>query len=417
MIFSWAQRSTDSPAERAHMDTINYVINTGPLNEAAGLMRRLGVADEGIELMASRSTGLMVRVNGVDARSAAVIKQEMLFLGGDAALPAPLYAMEGSGDLLLLGTPEQLAGIGDRLGLHQGALAARGAEISQAWENYRSGLEGRGRLPHPFGDGLAVMGILNVTPDSFHDGGRFLSPSSAVRQAQQMIEEGADIIDVGGESTRPGAGRVSEREELERVIPVIEAVSALGVPVSIDTYKEAVAREALAHGAQVINDITALDGDGKMASLASREGCVVCLMHMQGTPTDMQKNPYYEDVVDEVYSFLKQRIDWAVARGIVREKIIIDPGIGFGKNLQHNLALLGRLDSFLSLGCPLLLGVSRKSFIGMITGAESEDRLAGTLAANVLSYRRGARIFRVHDVAENRQALDLTAAIGGGYER
>lgn len=398
------------------MDTINYVINAGPVNETAGLMRSLGVAEEGIELMASRSTGLMLRVNGVDARSAAVIKQEMLFLGGDAALPASLYAMKGSGDLLLLGTQEQLAGIGGRLGLHHEALAARGADISRAWENYRKGFKGRGKLPHPLGEEIAVMGILNITPDSFHDGGRFFSHSSAVQQAQQMIEEGADIIDVGGESTRPGAGRVNEREELERVIPVIEAVSGLGVPVSIDTYKAAVAREALAHGAAVINDITALAGDSEMAAFASREGCPVCLMHMQGTPADMQKNPQYEDVVDEVYTFLKQRIDWAVTRGIEREKIIIDPGIGFGKNLQHNLDLLGRLDSFLSMGRPLMVGLSRKSFIGMISGAESEARLAGTLAANVLSYRQGARIFRVHDVAENRQALDVAAAIGGGNE-
>ncbi|MBI5870161.1 MAG: dihydropteroate synthase [Actinobacteria bacterium] len=260
-----------------------------------------------------------------------------------------------------------------------------------------------------------VMGILNVTPDSFHDGGRYLNYVLAVTRAREMAAAGAGIIDVGGESTRPGAQPVAAEEELKRVTPVIEALSAdPGIPISIDTSKASVARAALEAGATMINDVTALRGDPEMATVAAAAACPICLMHMQGEPRTMQENPQYDDVVADIIQFFKERVDFAVSRGIKRENIILDPGIGFGKTLGHNLEILRRLDELGALGLPLLIGVSRKRFIGMIMNdEETGQRLPGTIAANLMAFERGASIFRVHDVAENFQALKVAAAIAG----
>jgi dihydropteroate synthase len=256
------------------------------------------------------------------------------------------------------------------------------------------------------------MGILNVTPDSFYDGGRYQGTEAAIARAREMAAFGAGIIDVGGESTRPGAENVSTDEELIRVIPVIEAIASdPGIPVSIDTSKSEVAEAALKAGAVMINDITALRGDGQMVEVAARHACPVCLMHMQGDPASMQKAPHYGDVVAEIIQFFHERIEWAQEHGIRRENIILDPGIGFGKTLEHNLAIIRNFDSFQVLSRPLMIGASRKSFIGMILEDDgSGDRLAGTIATNVLAYQKGARVFRVHDVAENCQAIKVTAA-------
>jgi dihydropteroate synthase len=258
-----------------------------------------------------------------------------------------------------------------------------------------------------------VMGILNVTPDSFHDGGRFADVETAYIHARVMAAEGAAIIDVGGESTRPGAASISLKEELDRVIPVVEAiVGEHGVPISVDTCKAEVARQALKAGAAMINDTTALRGDEDMAKVVAEFGCPVCLMHMQGTPRNMQADPRYTDVVGEIAEFFQERIEWAVSHGVERDNIILDPGIGFGKKLEHNLAIIKHLDRFLSLDQPLLIGASHKSFLGAIAGDPgTEDRLFGTIATTVLAYQKGARIFRVHDVAGNVQALKVAVAI------
>lgn len=263
------------------------------------------------------------------------------------------------------------------------------------------------------------MGILNITPDSFHDGGQYLGAEAAIARARDMGASGAGIIDVGGESTRPGAEKVTADEELSRVIPVIEAIASdPGVPVSIDTSKSDVAEAALKAGAAMINDITALRGDEKMVEVAARHGCPVCLMHMLGGPADMQKDPRYDDVVPEIIQFFRERIEWAVERGVRRENIILDPGIGFGKKLEHNLAIIRNFESFQSLSQPLMIGASRKSFIGMIMAdGGSGDRLPGTIATSVLAYQKGARIFRVHDVAENCQAIKVTAAVEAEAEQ
>ena len=257
------------------------------------------------------------------------------------------------------------------------------------------------------------MGIVNVTPDSFYDGGKRFDGARAIAGAIEMIDSGAEILDIGGESTRPGAQPVSVDEELRRVLPVIrELRQRSSVPISIDTYKEAVARAALDAGADIVNDVSALRFDPAMAALVARSGVPVILMHMQGVPQTMQREPRYQDVVLEVQDFLAARVRSASLAGIAREQIIIDPGIGFGKTLVHNLALLKDLHSLKSLGQPLLIGVSRKAFIGKIlNSAAPEERLEGSLAAAVAAAFSGANIVRVHDVRETVRALRVTDAI------
>jgi dihydropteroate synthase len=257
------------------------------------------------------------------------------------------------------------------------------------------------------------MGVVNVTPDSFSDAGRFIEPDKAIAHGLELAAEGAAIIDIGGESTRPGALPVEAEEELARVLPVIEGLIAAGTKaqISVDTSKASVASRALDAGASFVNDVTALRGDPEMVSLIASSEADVCLMHMLGDPRTMQDNPRYDDVVTEVKAFLAERLQFAVHGGVAEERILLDPGIGFGKTAQHNLELIDRLHEFVALGRPVVIGASRKSFIGRITGHEDPDeRVAGTVAVNVLAYERGARVFRVHDVAASQDALAMAAA-------
>lgn len=257
-----------------------------------------------------------------------------------------------------------------------------------------------------------VMGVINVTPDSFSDGGRFLDPQAAAAQARRLIEEGADIIDIGGESTRPGSAPVSEDEELARVLPVLEAIAGLPVPVSVDTRRPRVMRAALAAGASMINDIEALQAPGAMEAVAAGD-CAVCLMHMQGQPGGMQNDPRYEDVVAEVGAFLAARVAAAEAAGIARARLVVDPGFGFGKNREHNLELLRMLPSLHAADIALLAGLSRKSMLGAITGRPVGERAAASVTAALIAVQRGARIVRVHDVAATRDALTVWQAVEG----
>jgi dihydropteroate synthase len=256
----------------------------------------------------------------------------------------------------------------------------------------------------------AIMGVLNVTPDSFSDGGRFLDPAPAVAHGRLLAAEGADLIDVGGESTRPGAEPVGEQIELERVLPVIEGLAGGPTPLSIDTSKAAVARAALAAGASFVNDVTALRGDPDMAGIVADAGAEVCLVHMLGEPRTMQDDPRYQDVVAEVRRFLEERLAFAVGMGIPEERIWLDPGIGFGKTLEHNLELIRRLDEIVAVGRPVVFGASRKRFLGALTGRPEAERVAGTVAANLLAFERGAAMFRVHDVGPTLDALRVAAA-------
>ena len=261
-----------------------------------------------------------------------------------------------------------------------------------------------------------LMGILNVTPDSFSDGGLFDAPEAALAQARRLAEAGADMLDIGGESTRPGAVVVPEATEITRTAPVIAAIRAgFSGPISIDTRKAAVALAALAAGADMVNDVSALGFDPAMAVLVATSGAPICLMHAQGTPEVMQQAPAYDDVLLDVYDALAGHIDLAIAAGITRDRIVVDPGIGFGKTMQHNLALLAGLSLFHGLGCALLLGASRKRFIGTLTGTETaRDRAAGSVGVALAAAAQGAQILRVHDMADTRQALTLWAAAMNG---
>jgi len=265
-----------------------------------------------------------------------------------------------------------------------------------------------------FGSKVLIMGILNVTPDSFSDGGRFLAESSIATQIDTMVEAGADIIDVGGESTRPFAEPVSIAEELDRVLPAIRLIrQRSSIPISIDTTKAEVARKALAEGADIINDISALRFDPDMVSLVRETEVPVIIMHMQGSPSDMQVHPHYDDVVAEIKDFFEKRLAWAEENGVSMKHFIVDPGIGFGKTVEHNLTILKRAAEFTELGCPVLIGHSRKAFIGKLLGAEVEARDVATAAISALCAQKGVSILRVHDVEKTVQAVRLAEAING----
>ena len=260
-----------------------------------------------------------------------------------------------------------------------------------------------------------IMGVVNVTPDSFSDGGQFLDADAAVEHGRRLASEGADILDVGGESTRPGAKPVAEGEELGRILPVVERLAedagAPDVRISIDTTKSGVARAALDAGASIVNDVSGFRFDPALAGAVAEAQADCCLMHMLGEPRTMQKDPRYDDVVSEVRAFLEERLAFAVSEGVAEERVWLDPGIGFGKTVEHNLELLRRLDEIVAIGRPVVIGTSRKSFLGKLAGGRAEDeRLPGTIATNVLALERGATVFRVHDVAQNADALAVAAA-------
>ena len=257
------------------------------------------------------------------------------------------------------------------------------------------------------------MGVVNVTPDSFSDGGEFLAADAAVAHCRELLDEGADILDIGGESTRPGAEPVAADEELRRVLPVVEGAAEMGARISIDTTKAEVARRAVAAGASIVNDVSAFRFDSELAGVVAEADTECCLMHMLGRPRTMQDDPRYEDVVADVKAFLEERLAFAVGEGVPEERIWLDPGIGFGKALDHNLELLRRLDEIVAIGRPVVVGTSRKSFLGKLTGKPEKDRLPGTIATNVLALTRGASVFRVHDVAEVAEALKVAAATLG----
>jgi dihydropteroate synthase len=260
-------------------------------------------------------------------------------------------------------------------------------------------------------DSFTVMGVVNVTPDSFSDGGLWLDARRAIQHGHEMAGEGAGILDVGGESTRPGSDRVTEEEELGRVVPVVEGLRGAGARISIDTMKVAVAAAALDAGADYVNDVSAFRTEPDLAGLVADRRVDCCLMHMLGEPKTMQKDPRYGDVVSEVRAFLEERMEFAIREGVKEERIQVDPGIGFGKTVDHNLELLRRLDEIVAIGRPVVVGTSRKSFLGRLTGQDrAADRVEGTLATNVLALERGATVFRVHDVAPTVAALRVAAA-------
>jgi dihydropteroate synthase len=375
-----------------------------------------GVDPEGIAIIRSKTENLIIRVDGVPAAAANIIKQQLLSMGGDAAVHRDVITgTPPSSTVYIVTDKRRIDTLAERLAYQPFGLS----ELGDGIRKLVSAEKGQPiAIPLPTGrfidlsKGPVVMGILNVTLDSFSDGGRFIEPSKAVARAHEMVAEGAAIVDIGGESSRPGARELTAEEELSRVRPILERLSGeIEAPISIDTRKSAVAAEALCLGASIINDISGLRDDPEIVKTAARSGAAVIVMHMQGTPETMQDDPYYEDAVSDIISWFEERTDELVAAGVARDKIIIDPGIGFGKRLVDNLDILHGIGDFRGLGFPLLVGYSRKSFIGMLTDRTPGERLWGGFAALGRCLDAGVQIVRVHDVKETIDYIKVWRAI------
>ena len=393
------------------------IIEIKSVADAALKIAKIGADPYSVPIMAPKGAHVAVKLSGIDNRAANLLKQAALGVGAEAAVNKDVCRFScGRTDALLLGTRRQLETLLTKLLAQPFGLSGISAKIAAALSNYeKESFElDCGKKILKLGKRPLVMGVLNVTPDSFSDGGHFFKPDAAVEQALKMAGFGADIIDIGGESSRPGSRGVTVKEERQRVIPIINRLAKkLKIPVSIDTSKSEVARAAIDAGASVINDISALRFEnGRMAKVAASSKVPVILMHMRGLPKTMQKNPFYRDVVGEISDFLSERIQFALGSGIGEKKILIDPGIGFGKTLQHNLEILKRLKEFKVLGFPIVVGVSKKAFIGKILKKDQPaDRANGTLAAGIWAALNGADILRVHDVKETVEALKIIEAL------
>ncbi|MDK1030986.1 MAG: dihydropteroate synthase [Planctomycetia bacterium] len=387
-------------------------------SDAGEVMAELSwAAGVGREEAASKADTLTIALENVPTSAALLMKNDMAALGG--AVAADYQGPAAQADvraMVLIGSRRHFAGLIESLAAASSECSAVADALRLTIVNYdrrhftiEAGLKRIEMGPRP-----VLMGIVNVTPDSFSDGGKFFCVDRAVEHALKLADDGADILDIGGESTRPGSTPVHARQELERVIPVIDALNRrTGVPVSIDTRKSAVATEAFRAGAVMVNDISGLTADEEMAAVVGEAGAALVVMHMQGTPQTMQQAPQYEHLMSQVCRFLRQSICRAVRAGVDEEKIIVDPGIGFGKRLEHNLELLKRVGQLRSLGRPIMVGPSRKSFIGAIAGAPVEERSTGTAVSVAMSLARGALVFRVHDVKEMAEALAVAGAIAG----
>ena len=396
---------------------MNRILNIYSLQDARRELIKINVSSQGVEVMASKAIGLSIKLIQVNLGAANILKQEMLSIGGDAAVARGVVngKLEFS-DIILLGNLDKIKKLVKKLnyqtifGLPE--IKQDLKKIIDQLENPHSKVLNCNGIKLELNE-IKIMGILNVTPDSFSDGNQYLDADKAVKRALEMIAEGADIIDVGGESTRPGAQKVSAETEIERVVPIInELRKQTNTPISIDTTKAKVAKEALQAGASILNDISALQFDTDMIKVLQNFPEVpVIMMHMLGTPETMQDDPHYDDVIKEILSFFKERISFCEENGINRERIIIDPGIGFGKRQEDNLVILKKISEFKCLGVPMILGTSRKSFIGNIYDSDSTGRLAGSLASTAFAFQNDIEIIRVHDVNEQKNFLNVMKEI------
>ncbi|MHB8894211.1 MAG: dihydropteroate synthase [Candidatus Geothermincolia bacterium] len=390
--------------------------------DARRLLRELGTDDAGAVIMSRKMVHAAIIVENVQARAANVIKQVMLSKGGECATPRDtLLKSDEPVSIIMIGTSKQLSAAVKNLSVQPFGLKALSIELKALMA------DSFGREPSvrfiPVGDRslevggrTLVMGIVNVTPDSFSDGGQFYDLEAARLHALEMAAAGADIIDIGGESTRPGADPVTAEEEERRTVPLIESLAAeIDVPISIDTYKASIAEKALDAGASIVNDVSALRMDGDLAPLIAQRRVPVIIMHMQGEPRNMQENPTYDDVVGDISRFLLERAAYAVELGVDEGSIMIDPGIGFGKTVEHNLEILRRLEELRSLGYPVVLGTSRKRFIGSVLGRDVGDRTMGTAATVAFAIARGVDIVRVHDVREMIEVVKMADAAAGKW--
>ncbi len=383
-------------------------------NEAIQQMKKVGVDPTGIKLMEGKSLHFNLKIESIEPRTANLIKQEMLSLGGDVAVDGRgLDCSAKQTDALLMGTQKHFEKLIQKLEQYPG-LQSLGQSLKETIKNIsKTHYSIRCRKKTlTLGKRTFLMGVLNVTPDSFSDGGLFFEKEKAIAHGLRMVEEGADIIDIGGESTRPGSKPLELEEELRRIIPVIESIAKkVNIPISIDTYKSTVAQRAIEAGAEIINDISGLHFDQNLAKVASKEDTPLVLMHIRGTPETMQQDIHYESLFSEMLQYLKDSIQRAESAGLDPRQIIIDPGIGFGKTVEDNLLIIKNLYEFRILGKPILLGTSRKSFIGKILNAGAGDRLEGTLSTIAIGVLNGAHIIRSHDVLQAKRAIAVADAI------
>ena len=395
------------------------VIKIRNLEEAAALFKKIGVDPYGIDAMASKTININILLEDQPCKIANIIKQEMLSIGGDAAVArGSVSCSVPVSDILIMGTIKQISALAKKIEKQPFGLNLIARNISDILKNISQNeyvLKTFRREIH-LGKKTLIMGILNVTPDSFSDGGLYCSQQKAVERGLQMVGEGADIIDIGGESTRPGAASVSAAIELKRVLPVIESlVKQVKIPISIDTKKAQVAWKAAASGAEIVNDISALK-DKKMTKTIKNTGAAVILMHMRGNPRNMQKgNLVYNNLIGEISDFLKKSSEKALKAGIEKDRMVVDPGIGFGKTPEDNYKIIKNLSQLKELGMPIMIGTSRKSFIGKVTGGEPDERIEGTAATVAAAIMNGCHIVRVHDVAAMKKVAAVTDAIVHTY--
>jgi dihydropteroate synthase len=396
---------------------MNRILDIKNIEEAREELKKINVSSQGVEVMSPKALGCSIKLTDVKLGAANILKQEMLSVGGDAAVARGVVnGKEEFSDVILLGNADKIKKLIKKL-KHQTIFDL--PKIQNDLQIMLTQLLGTTKFSlNCAGKDLdlsktRVMGILNVTPDSFSDGSKFMRLDNAIAQAKEMIANKVDIIDIGGESTRPGADSVSTEEELKRVIPVIKAIRVFSdVIISIDTSKAVVASEAIAAGADIINDVSALEGDEKMLRVLQENPDIpIILMHKKGTPQTMQINPYYDDVIDEIISYLADKINFCESNGIAKERIVIDPGIGFGKRQEDNLKIIQRLKEFHTLGVPILLGTSRKGFIAKIYDSTPEEREEATLATTAFAFQSGVQIVRVHSVLSNVRLLQTLQAI------
>lgn len=376
-------------------------------------LSKTGVDKKAFGIIEIKSETLIFKLHNIDARGANILKQEFLSKGGDVAIHKSVASFKiPRTDAILIGTVKTYQEVIKNLALEPyfGLNEIKEALEKAITKSPFPLFEIRGKI-FDFNKSHYIMGILNITPDSFSDGGKFLNIKSSLNHAKEMISEGADIIDIGGESTRPGAESISEEEELNRIIPVIKELRKINndIIISIDTYKNRIAKEALENGADLINDISGLRFDPLMVNVVRDSKVPVIIMHIKGTPRDMQKNPHYDDLIRELLEYFDERINTLNKAGI--EKIIIDPGIGFGKNPEDNLNIIKNLSEFIVFNLPVLVGISRKSFIGLVLNEPVENRLFGTMAANAIALMNGANIIRVHDVKPHKDLIKIFEAI------
>ncbi len=376
------------------------------------LLKKINIDRRAYEIFSAKKDVILFLIENIKNSVANLLKQEMLSIGGDVAVSREVALFKkGTGSALIMGTLKNYKILIDKLKNNTSSLKNIANMLEKQIENLSSEQKYYfkiGKKIYRCRERIYLMGILNITPDSFYDGGRYINIHDAVKQALKFQEEGADFIDIGGESTRPGAQRVPVKEEIKRVIPVIKKlIKKVKIPISIDTYKSEVAEAAIAEGASIVNDISGLKFDKKMAKVIAKNNATVVLMHIKGKPANMQKNPRYKNLIQEIIDYLQESINIALDAGIPFENIIIDPGIGFGKTLEHNYIILNKLQELKILNRPILIGLSRKSLIGKILNNNPEERLNGTVILNTVAVLNSANILRVHDIKPHRELVKL----------